>query len=476
MNLIVICLDTLRRDIVAHTYPVAVETPTLDVLAAESAVFTSAFGEGEPTIPVRRALFTGRRSFPWRFDYDTAGVWPSERGWHRIPAEQPTLAELLMAQGYKTAMMADTYHMFKPTMNFTRGFINYEFIRGQETDNWKGGSVESVADLARCFKHGEIDSTVDGFLLQYLFNNGWRQNEDDWTSARLFRAATEWIDANASERPFFLWIDSFDPHEPWDPPRQYADRYAPRPSGDGKEFIMPNTYGKEANSEEAARIRALYCGEIAWVDHLIGQFIDHLRAQHILDDTLLMVMSDHGTELRDHGQWGKTASHLYVHNTQLNWMIRHPEGVGKGRELAQFAQNHDVLPTALGLLGVEAPTVDGQDHSAALAGKPVEEREFVITGWGDFASVRDREWNYIVNFETSGEGTRLFHLPSDPGEQTDVVAEHPDVVAKQRERLESFLGHQLPTTLCDRTYPSTLAIRAYYQARTEQRQRERGRG
>ncbi|MGN6698468.1 MAG: sulfatase-like hydrolase/transferase, partial [Thermomicrobiales bacterium] len=172
MNLIVICLDTLRHDVVRHTHGYRVDTPTLDALAAESAVFTAAFGDGEPTIPMRRGFFTGRRSFPWRFDFDTAGVWPSEHGWHRIPSDQPTLAELLFGHGYKTAFFADTYHMFKPTMNFTRGFLNYEFIRGQETDNWKGGPVATVADHVRRLLRREVNLKTDGFLLQYLFNNG----------------------------------------------------------------------------------------------------------------------------------------------------------------------------------------------------------------------------------------------------------------------------------------------------------------
>ncbi|MGH2562351.1 MAG: sulfatase [Thermomicrobiales bacterium] len=474
MNLIVICLDTLRYDVVRHSHPVAVATPILDALAAESAVFTAAFGEGEPTIPVRRALFSGMRSFPWRFDYDTAGVWPSEHGWHRIPSDQPTLAEILLAQGYKTALIADTYHMFKPTMNFTRGFINYEFVRGQETDNWRGGAVASVADRARLHKRGDLDPTVDGFLLQYLLNTQARQSDDDWHSARVFRAAADWLDANHTERPFFLWIDSFDSHEPWDPPRRYADRYAPHPGQDGKEFIMPANYGGEATPEEQARIRALYYGEVTWVDELIGRFLAHVRRLDLLDDTLLMVLSDHGTELQDHGRWGKNMRHLYAHNTQLNWLIRHPDGRGRGRELSQFTQNHDVTPTALALLGVEAPPLDGQDQSPFLRDEPAEERDFVVTGWGEFASVRDREWNYIVKFGAPDEETRLYDLRADPGEQTDVAAGHPGVVTCQRARLEALLGQPLPARLTDRVYPSTLAIRAYYRALADRRQREAG--
>ena len=467
MNLVVICLDTLRYDVVKHTHPVRVDTPTFDALAAESAVFTAAFGDGEPTIPMRRGFFTGRRSFPWRFDFDTAGVWPSEHGWHRIPSDQPTLAELLFGHGYKTAFFADTYHMFKPTMNFTRGFLNYEFIRGQETDNWKGGPVATVADHVRRLLRREVNLKTDGFLLQYLFNNGWRAGEEDWTSARVFKAAGDWLAANNTEQPFFLWLDSFDPHEPWDPPRQYADRYSPPLEDGGRELIMPATYGGDATPAEQERIRSLYYGEVTFVDHLIGQFLDQLRRYNLLTNTLLMVVSDHGTELLDHGRWGKSAPHLFAHNTQLNWLIRHPAGLGRGREISQFAQNHDFLPTALSLLGLAAPEVDGMDLSPYLSADQAAGRDFIITGWGKYAAVRDRVWNYVVNFEAPDEDTRLYDLAADPLEQQDVAARHPDVVARQRARLEAFLGQPLPATLTDRIYPSTLAIREYYRARGE---------
>ena len=236
---------------------------------------------------------------------------------------------------------------------------------------------------------------------------------------------------------------------------------------------MPANYGGEATPEEQARIRALYYGEVTWVDELVGHFLDHLRRRDLLDDTLLMVLSDHGTELQDHGRWGKTARHLYAHNTQLNWLIRHPDGLGRGRKLTQFTQNHDIAPTALGLLGIDAPPVDGQDQSAFLSDGDLEGREFVVTGWGDYASVRDRDWNYIVTFGAPEEDTRLFNLNlrADPAEQHDVAADHPEIIARQRERLEGFLGQPLPATLPDRIYPSTLAIRTYYRAAADRRQR-----
>lgn len=473
MNLVVICADTLRYDVVRHTYPVAVATPALDALAQESAVFTADFGEGEPTIPVRRAFFTGMRSFPWRFSYDTAGLWPTGRGWHKIPPEQPTLAEVLLQHGFKTALFSDTYHTFKPTMNFTRGFVNYDFIRGQESDNWKGGSLASIADVARRHVRGELNPAEHAVLLAYLFNNRWRARDDDWTSARVFRAAMDWLDDNHEDAPFFLWVESFDPHEPWDPPRAYANRYAPDPGEGGKEYIFPQ-HALHATADEQERVKALYYGEVTFVDHWIGRLYQKLDRLKRLGDTVVMLVSDHGTELLDHGRFGKSAPHLFAHNTQLLWFVRHPEGVGRGREISAFVQNHDLFPTALEILGLPPRRVDGHSAWPLLQGSATGTRDHIITGWGSYASVRDRSWNYTVNFEKPDADTRLYDLTHDPAEQRDVAGARPDVVAQKRAVLEEFLGQPLPARLPDEIFPSNAPTRAYYGSQATREQQESG--
>jgi arylsulfatase A-like enzyme len=189
--------------------------PKLDRLRAESIVYQKAYPEGLPTIPVRRAYFTGERSFPWRFGYDTKGSWPTGRGWHKIPPEQPTLAEMLLESGYQTGLVADTYHLFKPTGNFTRGFLAYEFVRGYETDNYRAGRI-SPETLRRFVKNP--DPAANPVLVQYLLNIEGRVREQDWTTAQVFLRASDFVLSASRQQPFFLWVDSFAPHEPWDPP------------------------------------------------------------------------------------------------------------------------------------------------------------------------------------------------------------------------------------------------------------------
>jgi arylsulfatase A-like enzyme len=429
-----------------------VATPNLDALRREGVTFTRAFGDGQPTIPVRRCLYTGMRSYPWRFSFDRKGLWPTGPGWHKIPPEQTTLAEHLLAHGYRTALVSDLYHEFKPTLNFTRGFLNWEFIRGQESDNWKGGAI-SREELAH-YTPNPDDPMQTAMLRQYLLNKR-HFTPNELSGGMTFARAIDWLDDNHALQPFFLWIECFDPHEPWDPPRAYADRYMPDYSG--REFIFPHLAG--ASAAERERMKALYFGEVTYVDSWVGRLLNHLTDLKLLDSTVVMFVSDHGTELLDHGRIGKSAPHLFAHNTQLNWVIRHPDGPS-GREVDAFVQNQDLLPTALRLLEVPALAVDGVDAWPLVNGA-TSDRKAVITGWGDYASVRSADWNYIVNTVAPAGSERLFNLQSDPLEQTDVASDHSDKVAACRSQLEAFLGAALPARYADSGEGAVAPARVY---------------
>ena len=141
MNCVIICCDTFRYDMVGHE---VVRTPSLDRLTREGVTFTNAFAEGLPTIQARRTMMTGIRSFPWRFEMGCRGLTPAIPGWHRVPDDQTMLSELLLEKGVCTGLVGDTYHMFKPTQNFTRGFCSWDFIRGQEGDPVRSGPLSAV--------------------------------------------------------------------------------------------------------------------------------------------------------------------------------------------------------------------------------------------------------------------------------------------------------------------------------------------
>ncbi|MCX7015533.1 MAG: sulfatase, partial [Candidatus Sumerlaeota bacterium] len=441
--------DTMRADMVHHLGAERMRTPNLDRLARQSVVFENCFAEGLPTLPVRRALFTGMRTFPWRYDVDPAGLWPTLRGWHRIPSDQPTLAEILLDQGYTTALVADTLHMMKMGGNFQRGFTSYEWIRGQESDSWKTGPLSAI-DLAKFSKPG-INERRARMLIQYLLNVKDRKTEEDYFCAQVFSKASRWLEENIDNQPLFLWVDSFDPHEPWDPPKAYADLYCPNYEGpeliNGAEIPLLTPREKE-------RIKALYCGEATFVDKWLGLLLDTIERLGLMDDSLIALTTDHGTELFDHGALHKSGTNMHAFLTRQLWFLYHPKKDLRDFRVKPFVQDHDFFPTMLHLLGCAHGPVDGVNVWPLVTGERESVRDHVITGFQSFAAVRDEEWNCLFNFEQANAKPRLMHLPADPHELTNAAAEHPDVVRRQRQRLEALLGQPLPATLSDKTYPT----------------------
>jgi len=470
LNLVAICLDTFRYDLATHCAPWTVSLPNLDRMREQSTLFTQAFGEGLPTIPMRRAYFTGERSFPWRFAFDTKGSWPTGRGWHKIPPEQPTLAEVLLAEGYQTGLIADTYHLFKPTGNFTRGFLAYEAVRGYESDNFRPGRMTSE-ELSKYVT--DPDPARYPVLTQYLLNVRGRQSEMDWSTAKVFSKASDWVLAASENEPFFLWVDSFAPHEPWDPPRPYLRPFGLDARTSAMEAIYPVGYtAKDLSPEAIERTRGLYLAYLTFVDRWLGHLLETLERTGLSRNTVVMVVNDHGTELMDHGQFSKAPHRLYTHNTQMIWMIRHPDEL-KATTSDAMVQSHDLFPTALSLLGVKHPPVAGDDVWPLRQAEAGQGREHVIIGWGSHASVRTRDWNYIVNFEDPKNHPELFDLRTDAGEQTNLIDDRPEISQSLRAHLEEVIG-PLPAQLKDTVRPSDAPIRDYFDSRIDQGKRDAG--
>ena len=159
--------------------------------------------------------------------------------------------------------------------------------------------------------------------------------------------------------------------------------------------------GAGPTEAELRRIEALYLGEVTFVDKWVGALLDKVDALNLRDDTIVVLMSDHGTQLRDHGSFGKGANKLHPFNTQLNLMIRHPNGASD-KDISAFVQNHDLMPTLLNQLGIPCDWTDGEDMWPLVTQEKAFLRERIITGWAGFVtgnargrvSVRDNRWNF----------------------------------------------------------------------------------
>ena len=422
-NFILIVLDSLRQDHVSFYNKgeprfrgvKACSTPNLDKFAKKSVVFRNAYPGCLPTIPVRTEWLTGRFILP-------------HRGWRPLDKypEDIALQDVLVREGYKTALITDTYHLFKPEMNFHRNFHSFQWIRGQEYDAYR--SNKPVKRRIEDYVNKNYPEQWRRRVSQYLSNTEDFREMEDYFPARVFTAAIEWLRRNVGEeKPFFLWIDSFDPHEPWDPHPEF-DKYTD-PNYEGPRLIMPmGGWAREWASEEEIRyIRGLYAGEVAQVDYWFGIFMEEVEKLGILDDTAILLSADHGHPLADHGKFLKGRDRLYNELLKVPFMIRHPELEHSVVDsIITFA---DVAPTVLEILGLGNNTyfMGGKSFIHILEDPNAEGRESVIMGYFDPIDrcIRNREWTLIIRPE--GMPDELYNLQEDPYEKKNLIDERRDI-------------------------------------------------
>ena len=428
MNLIIIVIDSLRQDHVSWYAPASpVDTPNLDRFAASSVVFGNMYPEALPTIPIRTQLMTGQRTLP-------------HRPWQPLALEDRTIAEILSREGYVSGLFTDCYHYFKPGYNFHRGFRVWRWIRGQEYDPYCSGPLQKLR-LEDHVKES-YDAVWRRLVEACLVNVEPFEKAEDHYCARLVAEATQWLEANRDHDRIFCWIDSFDPHEPWTPPPEF-DRYTD-PGWTGKRLVMPPGGWARHHFDDAeiAYIRGLYAGEVAYVDHYIGQLLGALERLGYFDDSVILLMSDHGHPLADHGKFLKGGDRMYNELLKVPFMLRFPGGEGGGTRLDALAQFHDVTPTLLDALG-QGHNIDamaGRNLMPVIRGDVASVRDTIITGFhaAPDRCVRDQRWSYICRPE--GEPDELYDLLRDPGEEHNLVDEHPDEAVRLAGAFGSHYG------------------------------------
>jgi arylsulfatase A-like enzyme len=418
-NAVFIMLDTLPFNYLGCYGNKVVKTPNLDRLARNAALFENAYSEGLPTVPVRRCLMTGRFTLPYG-------------GWQPLEHGDTTLADILWGRRWQTALIYDTPPMRLPKFGYSRGFDYVQFLPGQELDHtsfshipldtgWKAEDFTSPTMLYT--DKGEfIDEDSKALLVELdLFLRQFQKRRTDADSyvAKLMTAAEKWLlQGRDKSRPFLLWLDSFDPHEPWDPPSVWAGEPCPYdPDYTGNPLVLtPWTPLMGRISErEAEHVRALCMEKITNVDKWVGRFLDALDAEGLLEETLLIVASDHGQPMGNgehgHGIMRKCRPWPYEELAHIPLIIRMP-GVRPGQRISGFVQNADIMPTILDGLGLldddEKPDsghgfpvydwsdIHGESLLPLLRGEKQSIRDHAIAGYfGKSWSIITQDYSFI---------------------------------------------------------------------------------
>lgn len=431
MNIILVVFDSLRKDCMGCYGPSPwwdVKTPNFDKLASESLVMDCMYPESLPTLPTRRALYTGQRVYPFfDGDFHLKGDFVGAPGWGPIPEDQDTIAELLRDNGYRTALIADVYHMFKPSKNFWRGFNQWMFLRGQETDPYRSGPVPTQEQIDYWLPRELQNPWKINFIKQCLMNMHDRVCEEEYFNARVLIESARWLEQNKDAEKFFLVVESFDPHEPWFVPEHYRRIYD---DTDGPEQVISGYADTSTMRPELLnRTRANYSGLVTMCDRWFGHLYDTMRVLGLLDNTILIFTTDHGHSIGDFNYMGKRGYPSTPEVFDVPLLIRHPDGIGAGKRSNMLVQHTDIAAQILDFAGVELRRpIDGRTFwkNAIEGGNDI--RDHVTVGWGSAMTVIDHNW--WLNCKVNGRGVFLWDLNAQEPFHNNVADDNPDTVKK----------------------------------------------
>ncbi|RLG94273.1 hypothetical protein DRO37_06100 [Candidatus Bathyarchaeota archaeon] len=428
MNVIEIVSDTFRWDYLGCYGNDWIHTENMDRFAEDSVVFDNAYIASFPTIPHRHDLFTGR----FTFIYST---------WAPLPKSEIVISQVLRQAGYVTMLIVDTPHMIRDAHYFDRGFDGWWWIRGQENDRYMTNPPKDPGERQRALGR------------QYLQNVSLRRFEEDYFVAQTMRSAIKWLELNYDQHErFFLHIDTFDPHEPWDPPRWYAEMYDPGWKGGevpGGAYIpgVERPLASDLTEEQINHLRALYAGEVTMVDRWVGMLLQKVDDLGLLENTAIIFTSDHGTYIGEHNFVGKRPK-LYEEVAHIPLIIRLPDSAGSPRgRRSGIVQSPDIMPSILELAGVKIPpTVQGRSLLPIIYDESDEGRDVAVSsaslvglkppGW---ITVTSKRWALLAARRDSELKSELYDLTRDPRETENLIDEEADVADDLRSRMIDLL-------------------------------------
>jgi len=393
-RVILISIDTLRADhLGCYGYPKDT-TPHIDALAADGALFTDAYAPSSWTLPSHVSLLTSLSCFRHGVNLET----------DRMEEARTTLADALHADGFLCAAVHGGGFL-SPLYGFSKGFDIY---RRAEDSLWTSDAAGQVA-----------------------------------------AAAVDWIETN-KERDFFLFVHTYQPHDPYIPPAPYDTKFQDAPTSLkmvnlGGHLGGPRAIFKPLSEAERRAVVGLYDGEVGYTDAaLVGALTAKLKALGIYDDALIVLVSDHGEEFFEHGNWLHGHS-LYDESLKVPLIIKFPGSKYRGKRIGSFVRLIDVMPTIMEAFDITADglDLDGRGLLDVLRRREKKDRRVLAHLAGGVlnnsvparTSLTDGRTKVILNRPYDAAAAAFFLFPppavpeveaydlaADPGERTEIAA------------------------------------------------------
>lgn len=431
MNVIVIVIDSLRWDALGCYNPGWVLTPHIDAFAQRCVRFDMAFCASFPTVPMRVDAYTGEVNWP-RF------------GWKGVDEGQLTLPELLREAGYRTALVLDTAN--NVAVGLHEYYDEHYLIRKEVEDGVTAADVEFPVPRENLRQNGRLYARDRARTAHYRY-------EEDWFVTRTMRQACQWLEDNAQREKWFLWVDTFEIHEDWRPPKYYVDLYDK--AYDGLDYTYPNYgYTDIYRPNELQHLRACYAGEVTLTDRWVGHLLRQVELMGLLDKTCIILTSDHGKYIGEHGRAGK-----HTVDPDDPWPIL--DAVGRlplliwapfdnmPKRVTALCQPADIMPTVLELCGITPPPTTGRSWVPLLRGGANTHHGTVYSSFHSGSGPGRIEYLTSLITVTTPTHTAIFgprpHCPelydraADPEQLNDVADQHPTLVAELRDKLVEFM-------------------------------------
>ena len=381
-NVILIVCDAMRADHLGVYGYRRNTSPAIDRLSRESVLFKNAISQAPTTIPSVLQLMTGNFL----------------QG-EKIDPKDITLAEALSQNGYATAAIVDNPNFELYNTGVARGFQDF-------------------------YRNAVLDSTVEG------------QHYKTKTPADVVtQTAIRWL-KKTSQRPFFLWLHYFDPHDPYSPPYAldlpFVDEHESAWTGDIRNTFLyaPDREKRPYTETDRLHLIDLYDAEIYYLNLCLQDLFDDLRKYGLYDESLIILTADHGESFGEHGTWFHGRS-VFDSEIRIPLIIKLPAGSRRQETVAHPVQLINVYPTILSLLGLNVPA-GVRKKNILTATDPYG---FLL--YGDWIVVRGARWKLISDEKEKMEF--VFDVEQDPGETRNLASEKPAVLRTLRDAKRDWL-------------------------------------
>jgi arylsulfatase A-like enzyme len=440
-NILLIVMDSVRSSNLSCYGYHRPTTPNIDAFARQGTLFENTVSEGCWTLPVHTSLFTGLYAL-------NHGVTISKSA---LPENHPTLAHRLREAGYQTCCLTSNAYI-SPNTGLTNGFDTVEEVwRITSPRGIKRTKMSQLKMQLR--KLGLIGAPLIVALrllsrLRRILKG--QKTKSDKGAALTNQLAEKWLANRSADKPFFLFINYMECHEKYEPtapydrkfmPQQYSKWRVSQVSPDKKHVLK----GSEKRKKEDVEIMtALYDGELNYLDQKISELLAALNSNSLLDDTVVVITSDHGDSLGEHNELGHRMV-LYEQLVHVPLIVRYPKIFKSGDRVPNLVQLADLFPTLLELGGVTSQKEKSNGFLSLCNLENLGRREFVVAENTAPKSLSSMEMKAIRNERykliwKSNDELELYDLLHDPLEEKNLIREQPAEAERLRQYLEKWKG------------------------------------